>query len=47
MVSKEQAAQIQAQEIARQLAPDKRCPGCQVQIVKLGKLCPACGIRVE
>lgn len=53
MVSKEQAAKIQAEEVARQEAPSKTC-GRPIslgrtcpQVVKIGTLCPACGVRVE
>jgi len=35
-----------AAELARQNAPDKKCPKCQIQVVKIGTLCPACGIKV-
>lgn len=47
MISSERAAKIQAEEVARQTARDKKCPKCRLQIVKVGKLCPACGVRVE
>ena len=57
MVSSEQAAKYQAQEVARQQAPDRRCgrvihvsngvPVTCPQIVKLGAICPCCGVRVK
>jgi hypothetical protein len=49
----DQARQIHAEELARQTAPDKKCgrpisleQTCP-QIVKVGQLCPACGVKVE
>ena len=58
MVNEEQAKKIQAEELARQNAPSRRCgrllrvdkdgmPHTCPQIVKVGTLCPACGVRVE
>lgn len=58
MVSDERAQQIQAEEVARQTAPEKRCgrvlridskgvPHTCPQMVKVGTLCPACGVRVD
>ena len=47
MVSSDVAKKIQEAEVKRQTAPDKKCPKCGVQVVKVGTLCPACGIKVE
>jgi len=47
MVSKEQGQAIHQAELARQTAPDRKCPKCKTQIVKIGHLCPFCGVRVE
>lgn len=45
MVSEDKAKRLQAEEVARQTAPDTK-HSCG-QIVKLGTLCPACGIKVN
>lgn len=52
MVSDDVAKRIHAEELARQNAPSGRC-GRPIskgqicpQIVKIGTLCPACGVRV-
>lgn len=47
MVSDNTAKKIHEEEIKRQTAPDKHCPICKVQVVKIGTLCPRCGVKVE
>lgn len=49
----DKAKQLHEEEIARQTAPDKPCgrpisngQTCS-QVVKVGTLCPFCGIKVE
>jgi rRNA maturation endonuclease Nob1 len=46
MVSSEKSKELLDAEVARQNAPDKKCPTCKTQIVKKGTLCPYCGVRV-
>ena len=46
MVSSDVAKKIQEEELKRNTAPDKKCPTCNKQIVKIGTLCPYCGVKV-
>ncbi len=46
-MDQDKAKQVFQAELDRQNAPDKKCPKCNTQIVKIGSLCPFCGVKVE
>ena len=47
MISDAAAKKAFSDELRRQNAPSKHCPKCKTSVVKIGTMCPVCGVKVE